>query len=44
MGSFSNLGFTFKYPQCAYGLNEAQSFLTGPYEFKLSEIEVYQKE
>ena len=44
MGSFSNLGFTYKHPQYAYGSNEAQSFLTGSNEFKLSKIEVYQKE
>jgi hypothetical protein len=40
----SNLSFTYKHPQYAYGTNEAQTFLAGSHEFQLDEIEVYQKE
>ena len=42
--SHSDLGFSFKHPQYAAGTDEAKSFLAGSYEFKLSEIGVYQKE
>jgi hypothetical protein len=41
--SYSDLGFTCKHPQYAFGTNEAQSFSAGSYEFQLDEIEVYQK-
>ena len=44
MDSFSNLGWTYKHPQYAYGTNEAKSFLAGSHKFQLDEIEVYQKE
>ena len=52
IGNFANtlessvafLGSTYKHPQYAYGTNEAQSFMAGSKTFKLSEIEVYQKE
>ena len=40
-GSWSDLGDTYKHPNYAYKSNEAQSFLAGSYEFKVSEIEVY---
>jgi hypothetical protein len=42
--SYSNLGFTYKHPQYAFGTNEASTFLAGSDQFKLDEIEVYQKE
>ncbi len=43
MDSFSNLGWTYKHPQYAYGTNEAKTFLAGSFKFELAEIEVYQK-
>ena len=43
-GSYSNLGNTYKHPQYAKGTNEAQSFFAGSSRFRLSEIEVCQKE
>ena len=42
--SRSNLGSVYNHPQYALETNEAKSFLTGSYQFQLSEIEVYQKE
>jgi len=42
--SFSDMGDVFDHPRYSYGTNEAQSFLAGSYHFKLSEIEVFQKE
>ena len=42
--SNSNLGNTYKHSQYACGTNEAKSFLAGSSRFRLSEIEVYQKE
>ncbi len=42
--SYSNLGFSYKHPQYAWGTNEAQKFLAGSQFFQLDEIEVYQKE
>ena len=42
--SLSNLGSSYKHAQYASGTNEARSFLAGSHKFKLSEIEVYQKE
>jgi hypothetical protein len=42
--SYSQLGHTYQHPQYEYVTNEAQSFLTGSFEFQLNEIEVYQKE
>jgi hypothetical protein len=44
MNSFSNLGWTYKHPQYAFGTNEARTYLAGSDEFQLDEIEVYQKE
>jgi hypothetical protein len=44
MNSFSNLGFTYKHPQYPYGTVEAQTFLSGSFDFQLDEIEVYLKE
>jgi hypothetical protein len=42
--SCSYLGYSFKHPQYfAFETNEAKSFLAGSYQFRLSEIEVYQK-
>ena len=43
-GSSSNLGYNYIHPQYTAGTNEAQSFLAGSYQFRLSEIEVYQRE
>ncbi len=43
MDSYSHLGCTYPHPQYAWGTNEAKSFLTGSYYFRLDEIEVYQK-
>jgi hypothetical protein len=42
--SYSNLGKSYKHPQYAYRSNEAETFLAGSYQFRLDEIEVYQKE
>ena len=42
--SYSNLGYTYKHPQYAYGTKEAQTFLAGSQNFDLAEIEVYQKQ
>ena len=42
--SYSRMGHSFTHPQYAAETDVAQSFLAGSYEFKLSEIEVYQKE
>lgn len=44
LSNYSNLGFTYKHPQYAYGSNEAKIFLAGAYNFQTSEIEVFQKE
>lgn len=44
MSNYSNLGFTYKHPQYAYGSNEAKCFLAGAYNFQTAEIEVFQKE
>jgi hypothetical protein len=44
MDSYSNLGWTYKHPQYRFGTNEARTFLTGSYQFKLAEIEVYVRE
>jgi hypothetical protein len=44
MNCYSNLGLSYRPPQCERGTNEAQTLLAGSYEFKLDEIEVYQKE
>jgi hypothetical protein len=41
--NFSNLGRFYKDPQYAWWILEAQSFLAGSFNFKLDEIEVYQK-
>jgi hypothetical protein len=43
-GSYSNLGDTYKHPKYAAGTVEAQTFLAGAKEFRLSEIEVFRKE
>jgi hypothetical protein len=43
MHNFSDLGSTYKHPQYAFETDEAQTFLTGSYYFKLDEIEVYEK-
>ena len=40
----SNLGHTYKHPQYGCGSKEAQAFLAGSCNFKLSEIEIYRKE
>ena len=42
--SYSNLGKIYKHPQYKYRSIEAQHFLAGSRQFKLSEIEVYAKE
>jgi hypothetical protein len=47
MDSYSYSGATYTHPRYAYrtnGTNEASTFLAGSFEFKLDEIEVYQKE
>jgi hypothetical protein len=44
MDSYSDLGDCYKHPQYAKGTNEAKTFLAGSYQFKLDEIEVYEKE
>ncbi len=44
MGSYSDLSHTYTHPQYAHGTNEAQTFLSGAYNFQLDEIEVYQRE
>jgi hypothetical protein len=44
MDSFSNLGFSYKHPQYAFGTDVAQTFLAGSKWFQLDEIEIYQKE
>jgi hypothetical protein len=41
--SWSNLGLFYSHPQYADGTNEAKSFLAGSHNFRLDEIEVYQK-
>jgi hypothetical protein len=41
--SYSNLGYSYSHPDYAYGSEEAKSFLTGTYNFQVSEIEVYTK-
>ena len=43
MDSYSNLGCDYKHPQYARGTNEVKSFLAGSFNFRLDEIEVYQK-
>jgi hypothetical protein len=43
-GSYSNLGDTYKHPKYVAGSVEAQTFLAGAKEFRLSEIEVFRKE
>ncbi len=43
MDSISDLVFSYKHPQYAFGTNEAKSFLAGSYKYQLDEIEVYQK-
>ena len=42
--SFTFLGWAYKHPKYVAGTNEAESFLAGEFNFKLSEIEVFQKE
>jgi hypothetical protein len=42
MGSYSNLGDSYKHPKYTYGSKEAQTFLTGSYKFQINEIEVYE--
>jgi hypothetical protein len=44
MGSYSDLSHTYTHPQYAHEKNEAQTFLSGAYNFQLAEIEVYQRE
>jgi hypothetical protein len=44
MDNYSNLGWTYKHPQYAYGTDEAKTFLAGSNRFQLDEIEVYHKE
>ena len=44
MGSCSDLGYSYIYPQYERGTNEAKTFLAGSYQFLLDEIEVYQME
>jgi hypothetical protein len=44
MKNYSNLGHTYKHPQYEYKTNEAETFLAGKFQFRLDEIEVYQKE
>jgi len=44
MGSYSNLGRSYRHPQYAYETDEAQTFLAGSNRFQLDEIEVYEKE
>ncbi len=44
MDSCSQLGFSYKHPQYAWGTDEAQKFLAGSNKFQLDEIEVYRKE
>jgi hypothetical protein len=44
MNSYSQLGHSYSHPQYACGTIEAQSFLAGSFNFKLDEIEVFQKE
>jgi len=41
--SYSNLGGSYSHPDFTYGMNEAQSFLAGSYNFQTTEIEVYSK-
>ena len=43
-GSYSNFGDTYKNLKYAAGTVEAQAFLAGAKEFRLSEIEVFRKE
>jgi hypothetical protein len=43
MGSYSDLGYTYKHPRYANGTNEAQTILAGTEYFQLDEIEVHQK-
>jgi len=44
MNSYSKLGFTYQHPEYEYNSNEADTFLAGSFNFKLDEIEVFQKE
>jgi hypothetical protein len=44
MGSYSNLGCTYRHPQYRCGSNEVQTFLAGSFKFQLDEIEVFQRE
>ncbi len=40
--SYSYLGYSYNWPQYAYGTNEARTFLSGSCQFQLDDIEVYQ--
>ena len=42
-GSYSNLGSSYSHPQYSKGSAQAQNFLAGSFNFKMSEIEVYTK-
>jgi hypothetical protein len=44
MDSWYRLSCTYSHPQYVYNSNEAQSFMAGSYQFKLEEIEVYERE
>ena len=44
MNSVSYLGRSYKHPQYVEGTNESKTFLAGTCNFKLVEIEVYQRE
>jgi hypothetical protein len=41
--NISRLGSTYLHPKYKFGTNEAETFLAGAHEFRLSEIEVYQR-
>ena len=43
MNCYSRLGYSYFHPQYALGTNEASTFLAGSHEFRLEEIEVYEK-
>jgi hypothetical protein len=43
MESWSNLGFAYSHSQYEFETDEACTFLAGSFNFRLDEIEVYQK-
>jgi hypothetical protein len=42
--SYSNLGHSYQHPKYKFGSNEAQVFLAGSHNFRVADIEIYQKQ